>query len=161
MTLPAVTQCKHRKCLAIFLSFLHEIFLEIHNRSTKGCYIMGHPLDEIIQKLSYIFNLWCCSAVYSGCTILQQCKAAPQHTHQMKWVYCYFGHWSRAKPIGCTLISGNTFFSCRFWSPMFFPLVLYFPAFKFTGLPLHPSFLCYRKAWNRCFSFPFSLSFPY
>lgn len=36
------------------------------------------------QKLSYTFKWQPCSAVYYGCTIVQQPRAAPQRTHQMK-----------------------------------------------------------------------------
>jgi len=85
-----------------FVVLPHGIFLEVHDKNTKECYNMDQLLDEHINKLSYIFN-WCLySALYSGSIILQQLKAIPQCTHQMKWVYCHYGCWSKVKPLGCT-----------------------------------------------------------
>lgn len=40
--------------LIAFLSLPHEILLEAHNISTKGCYTMDQLLNENIQKWGYI-----------------------------------------------------------------------------------------------------------
>lgn len=133
-------------------------------------YIIEAPKDVIswVIHLMRLLKNWVTFLIYGA--VQQYILAAPfcssvkqPHNILIKWngFTAILAAEADLNHQWCTLVSGNTFFSCRFWSPSFFPLVLYFPAFKYMSLPLQPSFLCYRKVWNRCFSFPFLLSFPY